>query len=84
VRQQFVDPRGGVRLHAEEDVGEVGDRVHAVHLARRDERVEAGQVLAGLVGSDEEEVLPPEGGDAERALRGVVVDGQVRISEEEC
>jgi hypothetical protein len=48
-------------LHAQQDVGEVVDRVHLVHLAGRDERVEASQVLAGLVRSDEEEVLPPEG-----------------------
>jgi hypothetical protein len=49
-----------MRLHAEEDVGEVADRVHPVHLARRDERVEAGEALAGFVRSDEEEVLPTE------------------------
>jgi hypothetical protein len=58
---------------------EVVDRVDAVRLARRDERVEAGQVLAGLVRSHEEEVLAPEGRDAKRALRGVVVDGQAWI-----
>jgi hypothetical protein len=60
VRQQFVDPRGRVRLHAEEHVGEVRDRVDVVRLARRDQRVEAGQVLAGLVRPHEEEVLAPE------------------------
>jgi hypothetical protein len=72
VRQQFVDSRGRMRLHAEQHIGEVGDRVQAVHVARRYERVEAGQVLAGLVGADDEEVLAPEGGDALRALRGVL------------
>jgi hypothetical protein len=72
VGQELVDPRRRVRLHAEEDVGEVGDRVHPVHLAGRDERVEAGQVLAGFVRPDEEEVLPSEGGDAERPLGGVM------------
>ena len=29
--------RDGVRLYAEEHVGEAGDRAHPVHLARRDE-----------------------------------------------
>jgi hypothetical protein len=52
--QQFVDPRSGVRLHAEQHVREVGDRVHVIRLAGRDERVETCQVLAGLVGPDEE------------------------------
>jgi hypothetical protein len=47
-------------LHAQQDVGEVVDRVHLVRLARRDERVESGQVLAGVVVPDEEEVLAPE------------------------
>jgi hypothetical protein len=57
-----------VRLHAEEDVGKVGDGVHAVHLARRDERVEAGEVLAGFVCPDEEEVLAAERGDTQGTL----------------
>jgi hypothetical protein len=71
-----------VRLRAEQDIGEVVDRVHAVRLARRYERVEAGQVLAGLVRSDEEEVLPSEGAYAQRALGRVVVGrcGSVRKS----
>jgi hypothetical protein len=69
VGQQLVDPRGGLRLLAEEDVREVGDGVYAVHLALRDERVEAGEVLAGLVVSDEEPVSCAQGGGAERAIR---------------
>jgi hypothetical protein len=44
-------------LHADEHVGEVVDGVDAVRLAGRDERVEAGQVLAGVIGPDEEKVL---------------------------
>jgi hypothetical protein len=47
----------------------------------RDQRVETGQVLAGLVRPDEQEVLAAERGDAECALRGVVVDRQVRVGE---
>jgi len=61
-----------VSLDAEENVGEVGDGVDAVHLAGGDERVEAGQVLAGVIVSDEEEVLSSECGDTEGALGGVM------------
>jgi len=57
VRQQLVDARRRMHLDAEQDVGEVRDRVQVVRLARRDQRVEAGQVLASLVVPDEEEVL---------------------------
>jgi hypothetical protein len=72
VRQQLVDARGGVTLYAQEYVGEVVDGVHLVRLARRDERIQAGEVLSGFVRSYEKEVLPSEGGDAERALGGVM------------
>jgi hypothetical protein len=57
-----------VRLHADEHVREVVDRVHAVRFAGRDERVKAGEVLAGFVRADEEEVLATEGSDPERPL----------------
>jgi hypothetical protein len=72
VRQQLVDSRGRVGLHADEHVGEVVDGVHAVRLARRDERVQAGQVLAGVIGPDEEDVLASQCADAQRALGGIV------------
>jgi hypothetical protein len=52
MRQELVDLRGRVDLHADEDVGEVVERVHSVRLAGRNERVEAGEVLAGFVVSD--------------------------------
>jgi len=41
VLQELVDARRRVRLHADEHIGEIGDQIHAVDLARRDERVEA-------------------------------------------
>ena len=50
-----------MRLNAEQDVGEIGDRVDAVRLASRDERVESGQVLAGIIGPDEESTAPAVG-----------------------
>jgi hypothetical protein len=46
-----------VALHAHQDIGDVGDGVDVVGLAGRDERAETGQVLAGVVSADEEEVL---------------------------
>jgi hypothetical protein len=36
VRQQLVDARRRVRLHAEQRVGQVRDRVDLVHLAQRE------------------------------------------------
>ena len=50
-------------LHAQEHVGEVLDGIHAVRLAGRDERIEAREVLTGLVVPDKQEVLSPEGCD---------------------
>jgi len=58
VREQLVDARAGVLVDADDDVGQVGERVDAVGLAGGHQRVEAGQVLAGVVVPDEEEVLP--------------------------
>ncbi len=60
MRQQVVDPRGGVRLYADEHAGEAVDRVHGVRFASRDERVEASEVLPRLVRAGEEEVLATE------------------------
>jgi len=61
-----------VSLDAEQDVGEVLDGVDAVDLAGGYQRVEAGQVLTGLVVPNEEEVLSSEGGDAERPFRRIM------------
>jgi hypothetical protein len=57
VRQDLVDQRGRMGLDAEQDVGEVGDGVHAVRLAGGHERVQPGQVLAGRVVANEQEIL---------------------------
>jgi hypothetical protein len=58
VREQLVDPRDRVRREARQDVGEVLEGIDPVHLAGGDEGVEAGDVLSGVVVSDEEVVLP--------------------------
>jgi len=74
----------GWRWHAHQDVCEVGDGVGVVGLAGGDERVEAGRVLAGVVGADKQAGSScgpgrPRGG----ALGGVCVDRQVRVGQEE-
>ena len=52
---------GCVRLHADEDVGGVVERVHSVRVAGRDERVEPGEVLAPLrAGVDRYHLRPVE------------------------
>ena len=68
-------------LDADEHVGEVRVRVHAVCLARRDDRVEHGEILAGLAVSDEHEVFAPESHDAQGVFSTVVVDGDSRVVE---
>jgi hypothetical protein len=82
--QQLVDPRSRMGLHANEHVGEVLDRVDVVRIAGGDQRVEPGQVLAGGVIADEEEVLPAEGADPERPLGLIVVERQGGVGEEEA
>src|SRR6478609_1258261 len=57
MRQQFVDLAGRVSLHAHEHVGQVVDRIDAVFLARRDERVEHSEVVTDFFVA-EEQVIP--------------------------
>jgi hypothetical protein len=47
-------------LHARNDVDEIGKRVDPARLARRDERVQAGDAHAGVDVTDEEVVLATE------------------------
>jgi hypothetical protein len=68
VGQQVVDLGGRVILDAEEHVAEIVERVDAVRLARRDEGVEAGDVVAGVFVADKEVVLAAKGDDAEGGL----------------
>src|SRR6185295_9758720 len=82
MRQQFVDFRGWMLARSDEDVSEVGDRVHAVGFAGGDERVEAGDVVPGIFVPDEEEVLSSEGDNAKGGLAAVVVWRQLGIVEE--
>jgi hypothetical protein len=61
------------RLHPEQHVREVGLRVYAVGLAGGDERVQACDVVAGLVIADEEVILSPERGCPERRRASGIV-----------
>ena len=68
MREQLDDASGGMRVNAEEDVSEVVDGVDVVLFARGDECVEDGEVVAGVLVSDEEVILTTER-DAGRLLR---------------
>ena len=48
--QEIVEAGGGVRADPTQDVGQVGERILAVGRAGRDEGIEVGEVLAGLLG----------------------------------
>jgi hypothetical protein len=47
-------------MHARQHVGEVRERIDSVLLARRDQRVEHGEMVTGLRVSHEEEVRSSE------------------------
>ena len=63
-----------------EDVGEIVERIDVVARATRDEGIEERELVAGILTVDEEEVLSPEGYDAEGTLREVVVGSRAPCS----
>lgn len=68
-----------MRFDANDDVFDVLDRVDADCVACSHQRVEAGEIRATLLVTDEEEVLPAECDDAEGSFACVVVDGDAHI-----
>jgi hypothetical protein len=64
VREELLDAMGRVLLHPGEHVGEVLDGVHAVLLARGDERIEHGEVLSHLLVPEKQVVRSSEGNTA--------------------
>src|SRR5258708_35130276 len=82
MRQKLLDPTRRMRVHAREHVGQIRDRVHAVLLAGRDERVEDREVLAGLLVAEKKIVRAPQGHTAQRSFSDVVVGRDRRVSEE--
>jgi hypothetical protein len=67
-RKQLAKSRHRMRLDPEKHVPEILERVNAVGLARRDERIETGDVLAGFVVTDKEKILSTESHDAQGSL----------------
>ena len=77
--EELVEPGGGVRAKAAEDVGQIGGRVLAVGHARCDQGIEVGEVLAGLFVANEEKVLPAEGNDPQGRFASIVVGWDPRV-----
>ena len=82
MREERVDVRGRMRADSHEHVADVLERVHAVRLAGGDDGVQRGDVVAGILVTDKQEVLSAESGDAERACTAVVVRRHVDVVEE--
>ena len=59
MREQLIDSILRVGLHAKKHIGEVGLRIDASRLTSCDERVQSGQIGAGGIMTDEEEILSP-------------------------
>src|SRR5690606_36205820 len=82
MREELVDAVRRMLLHAREHVGQVRDRVDSVLLAGCDERIEDGEVLSGVLVTEEEVVRASESNAAKRGLRDVVVRRDRRMTEE--
>jgi hypothetical protein len=72
VGKQLVDPTLGVGLDPDQHIREVLLGVDAVEVAAAHERLVDREALAGLVVSDEEEVLAAEGDESQVALGDVM------------
>src|SRR5881394_1406845 len=82
VGQQIVEGGGRVGADAAEDVGQVRDGLDRVRLAGGGEGVEAGDVVAGLLVTDKEEVLAAESHHAQGGFAPVVVGRNAGVVEE--
>ena len=67
---------------AREDIAQVGHRVEAPATAGLHDGVEDGRALAGLRRSDEQPVLPADGGGTDGVFHKVVVDFDAAVGEE--
>lgn len=68
---------------AEQHVAQIFERVDVVGFAAGDEGVEARDVVPGVFGADEEEILATEGDDAESSLGAIVIGRHARVVEED-
>jgi len=69
MRQDGVDVGCRLSVYPQQDVPEVGERIDVVQVAGRDQRVEAGEVLAAVWVADEHEVRAGAAGAAEAITR---------------
>jgi hypothetical protein len=81
IGQQFVDTGRGMGADAEEHVTEIRERIDAVRLAGGDERIESGDVFAGVLVADKEVVLATKRDGAEGGFRPVVVWRDASVAE---
>lgn len=81
-RHDRVDVACGMGLHPDQHIAGVVVGVHSVERAGGDEALEHGEVLCGSVVSGEEGVLAAQGEDPKGALGDIVVECELRISEE--
>lgn len=69
-------------VDADQDVGEVGERVDAVETAAGEDRAQNAGALGPGLAAGEEPVLATDGDAPELALGGVVVEAQAPVVEE--
>ena len=79
---EVKDPAGGPAGQEAEEVSEVGPGFDIVELTAREQRDEDGVDLGGVVGADEEPVLPSDGFPPQGPLGAIVVDGEAAVVEE--
>jgi len=73
-RQQFADAPDGVVGDAREHVAQAALRIQTVQFRRADQAVDCGGALATRIRACEKVILAAQGNDAQRTIRGVVVD----------
>lgn len=81
MREEFFDLSRRVFVDAGENVGEIGDGLDVIFLARGDERVKNGEVVTGGFVSNKEEVRSSECDAAQSRFRAVVVGRYRRKSQ---
>ncbi len=79
MRQQLVNARGRVGLHAEQDVRQVRDRIDAMLLAGCHQSVEHTQINASLFVGHKKKIRPSQSDPSQCGLCLVVVWRQRRI-----
>src|SRR6185503_17370169 len=80
--RELEDAAGGPTRQEAEEVSEVGPGFDVVELTARQEGDEGGVDLGGVVGADEEPVLPSDGFPPQGPFGAVVVNGQAAVVQE--